>query len=212
MKRLSAEKDPEVLELSTRKLSQMQKVVKIQAQAEKIAKDCFYHFQLKKKVRQANSVPLEAKHRIRQSFKGFVVMPKQVKLPMEEIYKNGELRKTIIRYLMEETMMSPLEFIFLLNVLRELDDGVKLADKKSRIVKVIGQSPIQLKRYQKFLEDRAKQQESKSKKVVDRYQEEVKNKIKLVSMIGGQIYKRISDRVKLTEGKDAKKMLKPATK
>jgi hypothetical protein len=50
------------------------------------------------------------------------------------------------------------------------------------------------KRFDSFLEEK-KVQKAQNKKESEIYQEEIKKRLKLVTMIGGQIYKRISDRM-----------------
>lgn len=54
----------------------------------------------------------------------------------------------------------------------------------------------QKKRLASMIEEKKKVPEGNIKRANQAYQDELKNKIKLLSMIGGQVYKKISDKIR----------------
>lgn len=95
---------------------------------------------------------------------------------------------------MKKKIAAPLEFHFLNSVLLGLKEGIKKDESRPWHFSLTAVTPREKKRLESFL-DQKKTQSSQNKKEAEVYQEEIKKRLKLVTMIGGQIFKRISDRM-----------------
>lgn len=81
-----------------------------------------------------------------------------------------------------------------MSVINGLNQGVKPDAARPWHLSVSAVTAREKKRIDSFLEQK-KTQSGQNKKEVEVYREEIKKRLKLVTMIGGQIFKRISDRI-----------------
>lgn len=92
-------------------------------------------------------------------------------------------------------MAAALEYHFIYDVLAHLGEGLQQDPTNNWHLKLTPITLKEKKRFEGFLEQKAASASSQSKKEAEQFQEEIKKRLRLVTMIGGQIYKRISDKV-----------------
>lgn len=165
-------------------------------EAQKIARGIFDKIQLKKKIRPPGTALLSDRLRISGENRSRIFVSAGVRQPMEEIYQSQNLKNRVITTLLDSRIHEPLDYHFLCSVLTNLEQATRSHTKCSSVQVLTPSAAKEAKRLEKFLEEKKKAQDPKNKKVTEKYQDEVKNKLKLINMIGGQVYRRIADRMK----------------
>jgi hypothetical protein len=83
------------------------------------------------------------------------------------------------------------------DVLDSLDSGLGPHQEHRDVVVLREVATAQKKRIKAYLEEKKSKSADKSSAENKKYQDELKSKIKLISMIGGNVYKKIVDKMKL---------------
>jgi hypothetical protein len=165
-------------------------------EAEKIAKGIFSKIQLHKKIKVPGGTSLSSRLQVAGDNKKKVFVAKGIKQPLEELCLSESVRNRTISILLSDPILSPLDYNFLYSILDNIDAGRVIDDRCDNIIRIHSVALKEKKRLDTYIEDKRKQMDSKSKREVDRLQDEVKNRLKLISMVGGQVYWRIANRLK----------------
>ena len=92
---------------------------------------------------------------------------------------------------------TPLDFHFIADVLDSLEAGLAPHKEHRNVVVLREVAAAEKKRIKAYLEEKKAKAADKTSAENKKYQDELKSKIKLISMIGGNVYKKIVDKLKL---------------
>ena len=150
----------------------------------------------KKREFKTPGVGLEKRQEALLNFKHKVVVPYQCSAVVKEITKNSQMRNFITSFILKTPVSSPVEYIFLAEIVDRLRNSIKQKEGyPENVVQVDGVVEFNSRRLEKFLQDKKTYLSTRAVKG-ESYQAEIKAKLKMISMIGGQVYKRITERNK----------------
>lgn len=150
----------------------------------------------KKREFKTPGVGLEKRQEALLNFKHKVVVPYQCSAVVKEITKNSQMRNFITSFILKTPVSSPVEYIFLAEIVDRLRNSIKQKEGyPDNVVQVDGVVEFNSRRLEKFLQDKKTYLSTRAVKG-ESYQAEIKAKLKMISMIGGQVYKRITERNK----------------
>lgn len=151
---------------------------------------------MKKREFKTAGVGIEKRQEAYLNLKGKIVVPFQCNAILKEVMKNSHMRNYITTLILKTTLSSPVEYIFLAELVTRLRNSIRQKEGyPDTVVQVDGVVERQSKRLEEFLLEKKTFMSTKAVKG-DQYQADIKAKLKMISMIGGQVYKKITEKRK----------------
>jgi UvrD/REP helicase N-terminal domain len=151
---------------------------------------------MKKREFKTPGVAIEKRQEVILDLKGKVVVPYQCNALVREITKNAQIRNYIVSFILKTTVSSPIEYIFLADIVSRLRQSIRQKEGyPSTVLHIEGTAEHQSKRLEQFLQEKKRYASTRAVKGAQ-YQADIKAKLKMISMIGGQVYKQIIEKNK----------------
>lgn len=197
MKRITSTSPAEIIQLAATRSQEYAKRQEEIEKAEAFVTENNRNLELmKKREFKTPGVGLERRQEALLTFKSKVLVPYQCSAIIKEITKSSQMRNFVTSFILKTPVSSPVEYIFLADIVDRLRRAIKPKEGfPDNVLQIDGVVEYNGKRLEKFLQDKKNYLATRSVKG-DSYQADIKAKLKMISMIGGQVYKRITEKNK----------------